>query len=200
MRRIVVGASIALLLLSAHSVRAAELRTDQQQRKNGNSKAAENNRRLVIRVADGDWGDATPEEIASLLYAVADTLLVHFPDRRLDPIVVSATRQDPIVLYQKGPENAYQIHLAAKGRRWAEFVYEFSHELFHVLANYENHAPPKIASHLWFEESLCEAVSLYSLRQLSASWELSPPRAEWASYAPALNSYAGRVQNEPHRQ
>lgn len=200
MRLVVVYASIVLSILTAPGVRAADLRIDQQLKKTGKSKGTEKSRRLAIRVADGDWGGAKPEEIETLLYAVADKLLTHFPERQLNPIVVSPTRLGPIVLYKKGPENEYQVHLAAKGKRWAEFVYEFSHELFHILANYENHAPPKIASHLWFEETLCEAVSLYTLRQLSASWEQSPPRAEWASYAPTLNGYTGRVLNEPHRQ
>lgn len=200
MRRVVASTSIALLLLTSHGVRAADLRIDPQQKKTHNSKSVERSRRLEIRVAPGDWGDAKPEEIETLLYAVADTLLTHFPERQLDPIVVSPSNQDPIVLYQKGPENEYQVHLAAKGRRWAEFIYEFSHELFHILANYENHAPPKIAQYLWFEETMCEAVSLYTLRQMSVTWEQSPPRAEWASYAPALIRFTGRVQNEPHRQ
>ncbi|MEO8170380.1 MAG: hypothetical protein ABI575_05895 [Oxalobacteraceae bacterium] len=199
MKRVVLCASIALSMLSTEGVRAADLRGDLQ-KKAGTSKSAETSRRLVIRVEDGGWDGARPEEIETLLYAVADILLTHFPQRKLNPIVVSSTRQGPIVLYQKGPQNEYQVHLAAKGTRWAEYVYEFSHELFHILAHYENHAPPGLASNLWFEETLCEAVSLYTLRQLSLSWERFPPRPEWASYASTLHDFTGRVQNEPHRQ
>lgn len=199
MRRVVAGASIMLSVLIAQGVRAADLKIDQQ-KKSGNSQGAEKSYKLMIQVVDGDWGGAKPEEIETLLYAIADQLLLHFPERQLGPIIVSPTHQGPIVLYQKGPENEYQIHLAAKGKRWAEFVYEFSHELFHILANYENHAPPNIASHLWFEETLCEAVSLYTLRRLSATWEQSLPRAKWASYAPTLRTFMGRVLNDPRRQ
>lgn len=198
MKRVVLYASVALSILGAHSVRADDLRIDPQQKKV--SKSSEKNRKIVIHVAPGDWGGTRPEEIETVLNAVADTLLVHFPNRQLHPIIVSPTRQNPIVLYQKGPENSYQVHLAAKDRRWAEFIYEFSHELFHILANYEGHAPPRMAPQLWFEETLCEAVSLYTLRQLSASWEQAPPRAEWVSYASTLNRYTGRVMGEPHRQ
>ncbi|MEO8407039.1 MAG: hypothetical protein ABI476_01240 [Oxalobacteraceae bacterium] len=199
MKRVVLCASIALSMLSAHSVRAADLRIGPQ-KKAGTSTGAETSHRLVIRVEEGGWGGAKPEEIETLLYAVADTLLTHFPQRKLNPIVVSSTRQGPIVLYQKGPENEYQVYLSAKDKRWAEYVYEFSHELFHILANYENHAPPKAAPNLWFEETLCEAVSLYTLRQMSLHWEQFPPRPEWASYASTLREYTGRVQNEPHRR
>lgn len=199
MKRVVLCASIALSMLSAQGVRAADIKVDHQ-KKAGNSKGVESSPRLAIRVEEGEWGGAKPEEIETLLYAVADTLLRHFPERQLNPIIVSPTRQGPIVFYQKGPKNEYQVHLAAKGQRWAEYIYEFSHELFHILANYENHAPPKNASHLWFEETLCETVSLYTLRQLSARWERSPPRPEWAGYASTLSRFAGRVLNEPHRQ
>lgn len=199
MKRIVLCASIALSMLSPHGARATDLRIDPQ-KKTGTSKGAETSRKVVIRVEPGGWGGAKPEEIESLLYAVADALLVHFPQRQLNPIVVSSTRQAPIVLYQKGPENEYQVYLAAKDQRWAEYVYEFSHEMFHILARYENHAPPNVASNLWFEETLCEAVSLYTLRQLSSRWEQFPPRAEWVSYASTLREFTARVQNEPHRR
>lgn len=198
MKRVVLSASIALSILGAHSVCAEDLRIDSQQKKS--SKSSEKSRKIVIHVAPGEWGGTPPEDIETVLYAVADTLLVHFPNRQLPPIIVSHTRQNPIVLYQRGPENAYQVHLAAKDGRWAEFIYEFSHELFHILANYEGHAPPRMAPQLWFEETLCEAVSLYTLRQLSASWEQAPPRVGWVSYAPILSRYTGRVMGEPHRQ
>lgn len=199
MKRIVLCASIALSMLSSQGARAADFGVEQP-KKTGAGRGAEASRRVVIRVEPGEWGGAKPEEIETLLYAVADTLLVHFPQRQLNPIVVSSTRQAPIVLYQKGPENEYQVHLAAKDRRWAEYIYEFSHEMFHILAHYENHAPPNVASNLWFEETLCEAVSLYTLRQLSSRWEQFPPRAEWVSYASTLREFTARVQNEPHRR
>lgn len=198
MRLVVVLASIVLSLLAAHGARASDLKLGQPAKKVG--KETEKDPAFTIRVVAGEWGDAQPEEIKSLLDAVAVDLLSHFPGRRLDPIVVSPSRQGPVVLYQKGPKNEYQIYLAAKNKHWAEYVYEFSHELFHILVNYEYHAPPRSARHQWFEETLCETVSLYTLKRLSVTWEHSPPRAEWASYATSFTGYTEAVLTEQHRR
>ncbi len=197
MKLAVILASVALTVLPAHTPRAAEVPTAPV----ANEAANENNAHgLVIRVADGGWGDAKPEEIETLLYAVAAEMLSHFPGRRIDPVIVSHTRNAPIVLYEKAPGGEYQVYLAAKDRRWAEFVYEFSHELCHIVANYEHHAPPHNTRHQWFEEALCETASLYTLKRFSATWSESPPRPEWVAYAPSMHRYTERMVNEPHRR
>lgn len=196
MKLAVVLASVALTVLPAQT-RAADLSPIPATKEAG--KKDEKARGLLIRVADGGWGDATPKEIETLLCAVSAEMLTHFPGRRIDPIIVSHARQAPIVLYEKAPDGEYQVYLAAKDRRWAEFVYEFSHELCHIVANYEQHAPPHPARHQWFEESLCETASLYTLKRMSATWDSAPPRAEWSAYAPAMHRYTERMVNEPHR-
>jgi hypothetical protein len=197
MKRIAVATSVLLSLMSAHGVRAGEKHA-QQPRKSGMQ--AQSNRSFAIQVTDGGWGEAKPEEVELLLNAIAAELLSHFLEKQLDPMIVSHSQQGPVVLYQKGPTNQYQIYLAAGDRRWGEYIYEFSHELFHILANYEYHAPAEGARHRWFEEMLCETVSLYTLKKLSLSWEQSAPRAEWASYAPELSRFTWRALSEPHRQ
>lgn len=153
-----------------------------------------------IHVSDGDWGNAQPAEIESLLNAITAEMLTHFPGRQLAPIEIFPTSRRPVVLYQKGPQNQYQVYLAAKGRHWGEYIYEFSHELFHILANYENHALSGKGRHLWFEEMLSEAASLYNLKRLSAAWKIAVPDKEWSSYVPALNRFTQRALNEPHRR
>jgi hypothetical protein len=127
-------------------------------------------------------------------------LLTHFPGKTLDPIFVSPSQRGPVVLYQKGPRQEYQILLAAKDQRWAEYIYEFSHELFHVLAGYESHALPDSARHQWFEEMLCETVSLHMLKRFSLTWQDSPPLPEWRSYVPTMQAFTKRALSEPHRQ
>ena len=54
--------------------------------------------------------------------------------------------------------------------------------------------------HQWFEEALCEAVSLFTLKQLASSWEHSPPYPHWKDYAPAFREYAERLLGEKHRR
>ena len=197
MRLAVVLASVALTMVPAHALRAGEVQAAPLAKKTGKKEHAHG---LVIRVADGGWGDAEPAEIETLLYAVAAEMLLHFPGRRIDPVIASHARDFPIVLYERAAGGEYQVYLAAKDKRWAEFVYEFSHELCHIVANYEHHAPPHSMRHQWFEEALCEAASLYTLKRFSATWSESPPRPEWAAYAPAMHHYAERMLNEPHRR
>jgi hypothetical protein len=198
MKKVAVLTSIVLSLTGMHGARAAGQEDIAHQKKTG--ARSESKRPFSIRVTNAGWGNAKPEEIEMLLNAVAAELLTHFPGRRLDPIVVSPANNGPIVLYQKGPQNEYQVLLAAKGDHWAEYVYEFSHELFHILAHYEYHAPPHTARHQWFEETLCETVSLYMLKRFSLTWEQSPPKAEWRSYAPDLYKFTERALNDPNRQ
>lgn len=198
MRLIALLTSFALSVFTTHTARANDVRVVPQQKKL--SPASDKTRRLAIRVLDGDWGSARPEEIEHLLAVVAEDLLSHFPERQLDPIVVSPSGDGPIVLYAKGPENAYQVRLAARDHAWAEYIYEFSHELLHILVHYERHAPPMNSRHQWFEEALCETVALHSLRNLSSTWEQSPPHTEWTEYASTLARYIELVLEEPHRK
>jgi hypothetical protein len=197
MKKVAALTTIVLSLTGMHGARAAEHKENTQHKR---TSAGSENKRTGVRVASGDWGNAAPDEIEILLNAVAGEMLKHFPGHQLDPIVVSPSRSGPVVLYQKGAQHEYQILLAAKGDRWAEYVYEFSHELFHVLANYEYHAPPRQARHQWFEEMLCETVSLYMLKRFSLTWEQSPPKDEWRYYATDLRRFTQRALTEPHRQ
>ena len=198
MKYFAVAASLLFSLSAAHGKLAAEPKFSSSHGKD--SADADSQRKFSIHVAAGDWGNARPEEIETLLSDITAEMLTHFPGRRLAPIQVFPTRHAPVVLYQKGPENQYQVYLAAKGTSWGEYIYEYSHELFHILSNYENHAPVIGAHHRWFEEMMCEAVSIYNLKRLSSAWESFEPHAQWAAYAPALNKFTQRALDEPHRK
>jgi hypothetical protein len=156
---------------------------------------------VQIRVREGGWGEARVEDIEAVLNSVAAILLEHFPSRRLNPIVVTHSSERPITLYRKAPGNAYQVQLSAKDDYWPRYAYEFAHELSHILMNYDHHADARAtAFNQWFEESLCEAASLYALKRLAFTWEVRPPQPQWASYAPEFERYVERFLNERHRQ
>lgn len=56
---------------------------------------------------------------------------------------------------------------------WNQYVYQLSHELTHyVIRQYKENKDSIIK---WFEETLCEAMSLYILRQSSDKWFDCPP-------------------------
>ncbi len=156
---------------------------------------------LEIRGLEGGWGDARAEDIETVLYSVAAVLLEHFPGRRLNPILVAHSDERPLTLFEKGPQGEYRIYLSASDQHWAHYAYEFAHELSHVLTNYEHYASSgTITPNQWFAEALCEAVSLYALKQLALAWDVSPPQPRWRTYAPELEQFAERFIREPHRR
>lgn len=193
MKRAAIFTSVFLALMNMQSAKATDTRLQQHKKEISHQ---EN----LIRVVDGSWGDAAPWQIEMLLNAIADEMLQHFPGRQLHPIVVSHSPRGPAVLFQKGPGNEYQVLLSSRDQNWAEYVYEFSHELVHILANYEHHAKPAHMRHQWFEEMLCETVSLYMLKHFALTWNAAPPLPETSGYAPALQAFTRRALSDRHRK
>ena len=156
---------------------------------------------LSIRVEGGGWGSACKEDIESVLYSVADELLTRIPAKLAAPIVVTHTHGNPIALYDKGVNGEYQVQLHARDQRWSQLAYEFAHELCHIMSNYEeNVGADTVKYNQWFEETLCEAASLYTLRSMAATWESSAGDPRWARLAPALRKFADQLVAEGHRQ
>ena len=156
---------------------------------------------LQIRVQEGGWGTADAKEIETVLYSTATELLERFPGKRLNSIVVTHTDKNPVVLYERGPNDEYRVYLTAKGRRWPVYAYEFAHELSHILTNYQHHTYPNATTYnQWFEETLCEVASLYTLKRLAVTWEIAPPHPQWAVYAPDFQAFAEEFLQEKHRK
>jgi hypothetical protein len=193
MKRAAIFTSVFLALMTMQSAKAADTKLPAH-------KKVRSQQESLIRVVDGPWGEAAPWQIEMLLNAIADEMLQHFPGQRLHPIVVSHAPGGPAVLFQKGPGNEYQVMLSARDENWAEYVYEFSHELVHILANYERHARPEHQRHQWFEEMLCESVSLYMLKHFSLTWNAAPPLPETRGYAPAIQAFTRRALSDRHRK
>lgn len=159
--------------------------------------------RIAIQVEHGDWGMARTQDIEAVLTSVANVLLPYFPQRASDRIVVEYNRQGPRVLFEKSSSGAYRVFLNVQDTRWDQFAYQFSHELCHIFTNFEHREVGDglaTRDHQWFEETLCEAVSLFTLNRMTSSWERSPPYAGWEVYAPAFREYATRLLSEQHRR
>ncbi|HET7366653.1 MAG TPA: hypothetical protein VFJ70_24015 [Burkholderiales bacterium] len=156
-----------------------------------------------IRVQPGDWGAASVQDIEVVLRSVADVLLPDFPQHAAARIVVRPSALGPRVLAEKTADGSYQVLLNVHDARWDQFAYQFSHELCHIVSNYEQRdigAVPGERPHQWFEEAVCEAVSLIALDRLAAQWEHAAPHRGWASYAPAFRQYAQALLSHGHRQ
>lgn len=158
---------------------------------------------LAIEVRDGGWGTAQTRDIKTVLESVAGVLQPYFPGHESDRIQVSFSPQGPEVFLERSPDGAHRMILNVRDTRWDQFAYQFSHELCHVFSNYGRRSldDGSVArDHQWFEETLCETVSLFTLERLSASWERSPPHPLWKEYAPAFREYADRLLSQAHRR
>lgn len=149
--------------------------------------------RLELRVASEGWGSASPSNIEAVLRSAADTLLPNLPGLSLPPIVVTRSAKDPITLYKRGPAGELQVKLDVEGYLWARFAFQFAHEFGHVLCGVEDVPNPN----MWFEESLCEAASLYALGRMAETWKERPPYGNWKDYAAQLKKYRDeRIETE----
>jgi hypothetical protein len=158
---------------------------------------------VAIDVRDGGWGTARTQDIETVLRSVANVLLPYFPQRASGRIVVEHSSQGPRALFEKAADGAYHVLLNVQDTRWDQFAYQFSHELCHIFTNFEHREVGNGAAtrdHQWFEETLCEAVSLFALRRMASAWERSPPHRGWGDYAPAFSEYARRLLAEQHRR
>jgi hypothetical protein len=160
--------------------------------------------RPAIRVVKGDWGRASARDIAAVLDSAAAELWGHVADRRPLAIVVVPVAGHPRVLYEKTQSGEYVVGLSVRDRRWSQYAYQFAHELCHLMANFDQRmsdAGALLTRHQWFEETLCEAAALFTLRRMAVTWESSPPFAHWRSYAPWLREFANlTIAAEPTRE
>lgn len=148
---------------------------------------------IEVRVADADWGDADPARVMVVLEDTARELRALFPGDAPLRVLVSPGPSAPMVLFERTPQGEHHVLLRARGTNWAHYAYEFAHELGHILTNYGRHAQgPYAARHQWFEESVCEMLSVYALRRLAAR----APDDFGSPYA----GFADLVLSEPHRR
>ena len=153
----------------------------------------------TIRVEGEGWGQVEKAEIQAVLESVAEQLITRPSPRLAGTIVVTHGSGSPVTLYEKGAQGTYQVRLSASDRRWAQYAYQFGHELCHVMSNFEVHST-LASNNQWFEEALCEAAGLHALRGMAVTWKNAPPYPAWADYAQAFRDYATHLAREPHRK
>lgn len=147
---------------------------------------------------ESKWGNANPVDVKAVLDSASQVISAHVGNRSLGTVIVRNDPKGPISLYERGPENEYVVMLDVKGRYWAQLAYQFSHEVCHLLTNYDL-APNNVTRQQWFEESICEAFSLFVLKKMSKQWEVDAPYSNWKSYAVELESYADEMIEQEHR-
>lgn len=139
---------------------------------------------------EGAW-DASAPDILKVLQSAANPLWRQFPDRDLSPVNVHA-KGGPITLFARDKDGGYIVKLDTGGMFWAQHAYQFSHEFCHILCNYREGGD----RNKWFEESLCELASIYTLRKMASTWQTDPPYPNWSGYGEKLRSYAQDLIDE----
>ena len=143
----------------------------------------------LVTVENGNWGATSLRSIHAVLTSATEVLSDAFGRAPDAPIRVAPWNRDPQVFDGKRP---YQIRLSARDRYWSQYVYQFSHELCHIMTNFDRHKGHK---HRWFDESLCELASLFVLHRLAELWK-ERPHVEIVGateFAPNHRTYAERI-------
>jgi hypothetical protein len=155
-----------------------------------------------IRVIEGGWGSANLEDIRQVLELVARQFPVVFDDRATPQIQVRHRFGAPRVFYDLSPTGEFVVELTARNERWYQYSYQFSHEYCHVLSGFERKERDAqiVRDNQWFEESLCEAASLYGLRRLALAWPQDPLSARFPGTARVIGQYAQELLTQPHRR
>ena len=148
-----------------------------------------------VRIENGNWGAASLAAVHAVLESAYQVLAQAFDKHPDAPIHVAWWNQRPQVFHDHRP---YQIRISARDTYWCQYVYQFSHELCHVMTSFDRHKNHK---HKWFEESLCELASLFVLHRLADGWKERPPPCvfEAEAFAPNFRTYAEEIE-QSHRQ
>ena len=155
---------------------------------------------MQITVAQCDWGEARLPDIEALLTDVACHIARLLREPLAGTITVRLAPSDdwtPRTHYRPSTGDPFFIQLTARGRKWDKFAYQFSHELCHVLSDYEH---LRDNPNNWFHEAICELASVFTLRRMAEKWPTSPPYPNWAGYAESLASYADGELSREERQ
>jgi hypothetical protein len=159
---------------------------------------------LDIRVQANAFGNVRPDDIVVVLRSAGSELLRYCPHTQLGGIDVYYRADHPEIDAKRTPGGRIAMALSARDTHWAQYGFQFAHEFCHALANYANSfqqtIPDRPNYNLWLEESLCETASLFALRAMSRTWQVSPPSPALMTYAPWLADYANQRLTLPEHR
>jgi len=141
--------------------------------------------KLDIRPKNEKEWEAGMADVKKVLYSSARELTRYFPEQKI-PVIEVTPKGGPITLYDRGPNGEIRVKLNTGKLYWAQYSFQFAHEMCHVMCDCKPRANP---NH-WFEESLCETASIFVLRKMAQTWKTEPPYPHWKDYSKALDNYA----------
>ena len=149
------------------------------------------------------WGSASSQDIIKLLESVILDFYSNLDSNRvinLPVLVLNALSSNPPKDYPERVKikNHVLIYLTTQDTYWSKYSYQFSHELCHYIIDID--FPPKNDKFGWFEESLCELASLYTLNKMSTTWQTNPPYSNWTNFAVSLKDYVTKILAKPENK
>src|SRR5258707_7045054 len=93
---------------------------------------------LDIHVQGNGFGRASPADINAALQSAAYEIWKYCPHTQLDGIDVYYRADHPQTDFKRTPSGRIGIGLSARDTHWAQYGFQFAHELCHALANYSN--------------------------------------------------------------
>ena len=147
-----------------------------------------------------NWGSANAINITNLLDSVITEFYSNLDSGKINSlpvIVLNSLSRIPQIDYPMIIKEKYftLIYLSTRDRFWAQYSYQFSHELCHLVIDTD--FPPENSSFQWLEETLCELASLYTLNRMSITWQTNPPYPNWADYSYSLRDYVDNTISMP---
>lgn len=98
----------------------------------------------------------------------------------------------PMLITNRTP---VQLRTCSKSLQlWAQYIYQTSHELTHYIIR--QYKEDKDAIVQWFEETLCEAMSLYMLKSSSLRWHECGLSHADSNYNKSLKDYFDKIYNQ----
>ena len=143
----------------------------------------------AVKIANGNWGATSLRAAGAVLESAAAVLCGAFGRWTDAPVHVMPGDGLPYMARERRP---YLIWISARDTYWCQYAYQFSHELCHVLVNFDR---TKHHRHRWFEESLCELAALFVLIRMSERFRHCPPPEVFgaAEFAPHFAAYAHSI-------
>ena len=152
---------------------------------------------ITLTLTGDNWGTGRHSSIKGVLASAAEQVTNHLREDVEAVITVKHWDKRPQTSCHSRTPTICTIWLTAKDERWAQYSYQFAHELCHIVANYEQRFEKP---NQWFEETICEMAALFTMRSMSAAWKKNRPFPQKTSEAKTLWKYADDEAEKVARQ
>jgi len=157
------------------------------------SSAQNDTRGYRIHLEKTGWGEASLNDIKAVLHSSCDSIHRHFGElKEKEVIYVRHNKSGPITLFKRNLKGEVIVELNTGNRFWCQYAYQMAHEFCHVLCRFR----PGKQRNMWFEESLCELASIFSLRAMARDWKTKAPYPNWKSYSEAIHDYVSDLEEK----